>query len=142
MRFNGLTTTALLLSTAGALAACGARRDDDETRRYPRDSTYRVDSTTSIAAHRDFEDSVKRRLDELDRKVAELRSRANTAAKDEAKRLNDLAEDIADMKDTAVNKLNDLRATASDKWDDMRTKVDKAVMDAEDKARDAFNYPR
>jgi hypothetical protein len=135
MKIHGLTTMVALLAVVGTLAACGARRDEDERRR----DTYRIDTTV---AHREFEDGVKRRLEDLDRKVAELRSRANTAAKDEAKRLNDLADDIAELKDKAVNKLNDLRESASDKWDDVRVKVDKAIIDAEDKARDAFNMPK
>ena len=140
MRKHELTAVAALLAVAGALAACGAKRDDDENRRrYPTDTTYKVDPQTTIAAHRDFEDSIARRLDEVDRKVADLRSQATNAAKDEAKRLNDLADDIADKKDKAVNKLNDLREAASDKWEDVRVKADKAVMDAEDAVRDAMN---
>ena len=135
-----MTGTAALLAMAGALAACGARRDEDENRRrYPTDTTYKTDTQTSIAAHRDFEDSIARRLDEVDRKVADLRSEATNAVKDEAKRLNELADDIADRKDRAVNKLNDLRESASDKWEDVRAKVDRAVMDAEDAVRDAMN---
>ncbi len=71
--------------------------------------------------------SMQAALDDLDKKTADLKARAEKATGDEKATLEAKWKASADKRAAAAKKLDDLKAAAADKWQDARREAEHAV---------------
>lgn len=71
--------------------------------------------------------SMQTDLEKLDKKIAELKEKAEKAAGDEKGRLEAKWKEASAKRDAAKKKLDELRTAAAGKWDAMKKEADTAV---------------
>lgn len=135
------------LAALGLAAGCGRKSDratgsDYSTRpadgELPGTESAPASSDVTIRVHSDFQDSVQRRFDEIDRKLDELRVKVDAAAADQRDDLRRLEDDFVVQREKLKAELRDLRATASEKWDEARDRLDSSLSEFERKVSDAL----
>ena len=80
----------------------------------------------TVAARDESAKDYKTKLDELDRKLAELKTQVGTATGDEKAKLETKIKDAGVKREAFVKKLDELKAAAADEWEGMKSGVQTA----------------
>jgi LPS O-antigen subunit length determinant protein (WzzB/FepE family) len=125
-----------LSGTAALLVGLAACREERVTR-------YEVstdDGTLSfrVKERTDLQDAFERRIDQVGRRLDELRGRARRSDADRD-RFDRLADDLSVKRDRLAEDLRRLRLAAQDSWDEFRVRLADALDDVEHALRDALD---
>lgn len=129
--------TTILLSTALVLAAaCSSPRshvsEQDAYGNYVTTSDYHAMDRTS------FMSAMQAGLADFERRMDELRERANELGGDALKEFSDYADELAQKKTTFENELQRSEATLVDDWPDQRERTLDAYYDLRDNLSEAY----
>lgn len=134
-------TTTLLLAMAIAFAI-GCRPTSDkvpkaqESARPRLEANARSDAGTNDRATAQQKLSAK--LDELDAKMADLKTRAQRAGDQAKAEWEKRRPELEAQRDTAAKKLDELKQSSKDAWDETRTKTEAAFSELEKGFKEAW----
>jgi hypothetical protein len=111
----------------GLTVGCGSSSSKSK------DGTGRADAgskeTPTLAARDEAVAAYKTRLDDVDKKIADLKDRAGKATGDEKTKLEGKLKDATTKREAVGKKVDELKAAAADKWEGVKKDTDAALED-------------
>jgi hypothetical protein len=119
------------------LAACRGRSADGQAVTEETREAVQAAKDYSQNQMRDYQDNTETALKGFDRKIEELRVRAESSAANARGEIRAKITELREKKTAAQLKLDELKSSTKDAWGDVKEGMDGAMDDLEDSYKDA-----